>query len=58
MNKIGLYDWKCIAIKEIDKFYEWWIRNNKTSPEFFPLELETLGEWDEHFSLFKLPDEK
>lgn len=37
--------------KRLDAFYEYWDKNNKTTPELFPLKLNE-GMWQEMFYLY------
>ena len=40
-------------LRAISAFTEQWIDAHKTDPNCFPLELSTMGDWDEQFLAFR-----
>lgn len=46
-----LRDYVSQEMKRLTQFEAWWIVNNKTKPDIFPMELNE-GDWDEQVSFF------
>lgn len=36
-------------VESLQRFLVWWIKQNKTDPENFPLEFETMADWHEQY---------
>lgn len=50
-KEITFDEFKNETLREFNKFFEWWIEENKKDPNMFPLKMG-LGDWWEQFIMW------
>ena len=50
---VNIEDFIADQLRTISAFTENWIDSHKIEPGGFPLELSTMGDWDEQFLAFR-----